>query len=210
MKTTLRAIAAGTGIFALALQFWLEVHLPRGPGLFKSTVNFFSYFTILANCAAAFAMLMPLIAPDSGVGRFLSKPSVRTAIAGYLIVVGVTYVLFLRHVGDNHGLERVADQLMHYVTPMLFIIDWLVFVPKGHLRWTMIGTFLIPPLVYGIWTVVHGAVANWYPYPFVDMRSLGYQRALMNMASFLAVFIAVALTLVAVDRTIGSVRQPRR
>jgi hypothetical protein len=55
---------------------------------------------------------------------------VRTAIAGYLIVVGVTYVLFLRHVGDDHGLERVADQLMHYVTPTLFIIDWLAFVPK--------------------------------------------------------------------------------
>src|SRR6476660_8715735 len=133
MKATLRAIAAGIGIVALVLQFWLEIRLPRGPGLFKSAVNFFSYFTILANSAAAFAMLMPLIAPDSGVGRFLSKPSVRTAIAGYLIVAGVTYVLFLRHVGDDHGLERGADQLMHYVTPMLFIIDWLAFVPKGHL-----------------------------------------------------------------------------
>jgi hypothetical protein len=210
MKTTLRAIAAGIGVVALALQFWLEVHLPRGPGLFKSAVNFLSYFTILANSAAAIAMLMPLIAPDSGVGRFLSKPSVRTAIAGYLIVVGVTYVLFLRHVGDDHGLERVADQLMHYVTPVLFIIDWLAFVPKGHLPWTMIGTSLVLPVVYGIWTVARGVVANWYPYPFVDMRSLGYQRGLLNMASFLVVFIIVALTLVVVDRTMGSVRQPRR
>jgi hypothetical protein len=131
MKTTLRAIAAGTGILALALQFWLEVHLPRGQGLFKSAVNFFSYFTILANGAAALAMLMPLIAPDSGVGRFLSKHSVRTAIAGYLIVVGITYALFLRHVGNDHGLERFADQLMHYITPAMFVIDWLAFVPKG-------------------------------------------------------------------------------
>ena len=200
MKTTLRAIAAGIGLVALALQFWLEVHLPRGPGLFKSTVNFFSYFTILANSAAALAMLVPLIAPDSGVGRFLLKPSVRTAIAGYLIVVGATYVLFLRHVGDDHGLERVADQLMHYVTPVLFIVDWLVFVPKGNLPWTMIGTFLVPPVVYGIWTVVHGTVANWYPYPFVDMRSLGPQRVLLNMTSFLVVFVAIAIILVVIDR----------
>jgi len=90
MKTTLRAIAAATVFFALALQFWLEIHIPRAPGLFKSTVNFFSYFTILANCAAALAMLVPLIAPDRGAGRFLSQPSVRTAIAAYLIVVGIT------------------------------------------------------------------------------------------------------------------------
>ena len=131
MKATLRGIAAGTGILALALQFWLEVHLPRGPGMFKSAVHFFSYFTILANSTAALAMVMPLIAPDSGVGRFLLKPSVRTAIAGYLIVVGITYVLFLRHVGDDRGLERFADQLMHYITPAMFVIDWLAFVPKG-------------------------------------------------------------------------------
>jgi hypothetical protein len=74
----------------------------------------------------------------------------------------------------------------------------------------MIGTSLVLPVVYGIWTVVRGVVANWYPYPFVDMRSLGYQRGLLNMASFLVVFVIVALTLVVVDRTMGSVRQPRR
>jgi hypothetical protein len=45
MKTTLRAVAAATGFFALALQYWLEVHLPRSPGLFVSTTSFLSYFT---------------------------------------------------------------------------------------------------------------------------------------------------------------------
>jgi len=144
MRTTLRAIAAATGFFALALQYWLEIHLPRGPGLIASTVNFFSYFTILANSAAALAMLMPLI------GRFLLRPSVRTAIAGYLIVVAIAYLMFLRHVGDDRGLERIADQLMHYAMPVLFVIDWIAFVPKGRVPWTMIGTSLIPPLAYGI------------------------------------------------------------
>ena len=64
----------------------------------------------------------------------------RTAIAGYLIVVALTYVMFLRHVGDDRGLERIADQLMHYAMPVLFVIDWIVFVPKGRVPWTMIGT----------------------------------------------------------------------
>jgi hypothetical protein len=210
MQTTLRVIAAAAGLIALALQFVLEIQIPRGPGLFGSTINYFSYFTILANVAAAVAMLMPVIAPDSGLGRFLSRPSVRTAIASYLIVVGITYVLFLRHVGNDQGLERVADELMHYFTPVLFMADWLAFVPKGHVPWRMIWISLIPPMVYGLWTIVHGATTRWYPYPFVDMRSLGYQEGLMNMASFLVVFIAVQLTLIVIDRTIGSIRQSRR
>jgi len=210
MKTTLRAAAAAIGLLALALQFWLEVSLPRGPGLFKSAVNFFSYFTILANSAAALAMLMPLITPDSRIGVFLSRPSVRTAIAGYLIVVAITYVMFLRNVGNDQGLERLVDQLMHYATPLMFVLDWLVFVPKGRVPWTTIGTSLIVPVAYGAWTIVHGSVSHWYPYPFVDMRSLGYQEGLMSMAGFLVVFIAVALVLVVIDRSIGSARRARR
>ena len=144
------------------------------------------------------------------MGRFLSLQSVRTAIAGYLLIVGGTYLFFLRHVGSDQGLERVADQLMHYVLPVLFTIDWLAFVPKGHVPWTTILISLLPPLVYGLWTMVHGATTGWYPYPFVDMRSVGYQEGLMNMAGFLAVFLAVELALVLIDRLIGSVWQPGR
>src|SRR5438105_15465466 len=108
MKRAFRAIAAAIGFVALGLQWWLDVGIPKGPGLIGSTVNFFSYFTIFANTVAAFAMLMPLIAPYSWAGRFLARPSVRTAVVGYLIVVGITYFLFLRHIGDDHGWERLA------------------------------------------------------------------------------------------------------
>jgi hypothetical protein len=209
MKTLLRTIAAATGFAALGLQYWLEVHLPRGPGLLASTINFFSYFTILANTGAAFAMLLPLIAPNSTAGRFLLAPSVRTAIAGYLMVVAATYFFFLRFIGNDYGLERLADWLMHYVTPLLFMTDWIAFVPKGSVPWRMVATSLLAPLAYAVWTLVHGALANWYPYPFVNMTSLGYQQGLENMAGFVVVFAGIAFALVALDRILGSVQQPR-
>jgi hypothetical protein len=100
-------------------------------------------------------------------------------------------------------LERRADELLHYATPILFLIDWLAFVPKGYVPWTMIGTSLIAPMVYGFWTMGHGALTNWYPYPFVDVGKIGYHRALMNMVACLGVFGAVALALVLIDRVIG-------
>jgi hypothetical protein len=56
------------------------------------------------------------------------------------------------------------------------------------------------------WSTAFGQCARrntgWYPYPFVDMRSVGYQEGLMNMAGFLAVFLAVELALVLIDRLI--------
>jgi hypothetical protein len=169
-----------------------------------STINFVSYFTILANTFATLAMLVPLVAPHSAPGHFLSNPPVRTAIAGYMIIVGATYFLFLRHLGTDWGLERRADQLLHYVIPILFLIDWLVFVPKGQVRWTLIGTSIITPILYGVWTMGHGALTNWYPYPFLDVERLGLQRALTNMTSSLGVFVAVVVILILTDRIIAT------
>lgn len=66
----------------------------------------------------------------------------------------------------------------------------------------MIGTSLIIPIVYGLW-MTHGALTNWYPYPFVDVGKIGYHRTLMNMFACLGVFGAVALALVLIDRVVG-------
>ena len=203
MKSALRSIAALIGVSALVLQIWLELRLQHGPGVIGSTINFVSYFTILANIFAVLAMLLPLLAPDTALGRFLARPSVRTAITGYMVVVGATYFLFLRHLGTDQGLERRADELLHYATPTLFLIDWLAFVPKGYVPWTTIGTSLITPIVYGVWMMGHGALTNWYPYPFVDVAKIGHHRALMNMVACLGVFATVAAALVLIDRVIG-------
>lgn len=113
------------------MQFWLGVDLPHGRSLIGSIFTFVSYLTIQANTFAALAMLLPVVAPGAALGRFLSRPSVRTAIAGYMVIVGATYFLFLRHLGTDQGLERRADELPHYATPILFLIGWLAFVPKA-------------------------------------------------------------------------------
>ena len=89
MKSALRSISAFIGFSALALQFWLEVGLPHGRSLIGSTFNFFSYLTILTNTFGALAMLLPLVAPGTALGGFLSRPSVRT-MAGYTLTVGAT------------------------------------------------------------------------------------------------------------------------
>ena len=66
----------------------------------------------------------------------------------------------------------------------------------------MIGASLVLPIGYGIWTLLHGAVTKWYPYPFVDVTQLGLVRVLANLGGLLALFAAVALALVIADRKI--------
>jgi hypothetical protein len=196
MKTGFRIIAAVIGIIALGLQ---------GAELTKWTIEFFCFFTILTNCLVALAMALPAIFPGTSLGRFFDRPSVRTAIAGYIIIVAMVYHLVLRTYWNPQGWGKVADVLLHYVTPTLFVLDWLLFVPKGSVPWSAVAKALVFPLIYICWTLWHGAQTGFYPYPFVDVAELGLQKVAMNSAGLFGVFLAVTTLLTLLNRLLGRV-----
>ena len=76
---------------------------------------------------------------------------------------------------------------------MLVILLWLVFTPKAGLRWSEPLGWAVYPAVYMIWILAHGAAAHRYPYFFADVDKLGYPRALLNGAGFLAAFYLLGL-----------------
>ena len=160
MKTLYRTIAGVIGLVAVAIQYWLVTQATAGGA---PSVHFFSFFTILTNLLAAAAMLLPVVAPSSSVGRFLDRPSVRTAITGYIVIVGTVYFALLRNLDHATGLRLLFEHVLHYVTPPLFVLDWLLFVPKGEIGWRNGVDSLAFPLVYLGWTLAHGAYAGWYP-----------------------------------------------
>jgi hypothetical protein len=201
--------AALVGWVGLVLQYWLVMTDSIGPGSFARNINFFSYFTILTNLIAALAMTLPWLAPQSAAGQFFSRPSVRTAITGYMIIVAGVVYFVLRHLQNLQGWAVVADAILHYAMPVLFVVDWMFFVPKGTLKLRHMAIWLAYPVAYCVWTVAHGAQSGFYPYPFVNVGELGYTRVLINMAGLLMVFLVVGLLLVAADRVIGGYRAAR-
>src|SRR5215211_732369 len=104
---------------------------PDSKSIAAATTHFLSFFTIQTNILLAVCMLLPALMPGSRASHVLSKPSVRTAIMSYSALTAIVYFALLRNIGQDDGLERRADQVLHYVTPALFLIDWLAWVPKG-------------------------------------------------------------------------------
>ena len=207
MRDVYRTVAGAIGLFSVGMQYWLLVHDKAGAAFVASTVNFLSFFTILTNILAASAMVLPMAAPNSWLGRFFERASVRTAIAGYIIIVGSVYFLLLRNLGHAEGWPLYFEYVLHYVTPPLFVLDWLLFVPKGEVAWRNGLACLGFPALYVVWTLTHGALTGWYPYPFVDVPDLGYERALANIAGLVVAFLLLDLVLVGIDRLISRIRQ---
>ncbi len=52
--------------------------------------------------------------------------------------------------------------------PVAFVLYWLVFWTGGTLHWSRVPFWLVYPLVYLGYSLVHGAMTGWYPYLFLD------------------------------------------
>lgn len=194
-------IAAGIlGWAALLLQYALVLTGTLGADSFTRSINFFSFFTILTNILAALALTLPWLAPQSALGEFFSRPTVRTAISAYIIIVMAIVYFILRHLTNLQGWDFVVDLLLHYVMPVLFVIDWLFLVPKQTLKVSDTLGWLAYPVVYLVWTFIHGAYSGFYPYPFLNTSELGIARVLLNEAGLLVIFLVLGLILVSGGR----------
>jgi len=207
-----RAYRLLTGIIALgglALQFFLMTMYPESRSLTQTAIRFLSFFTIQTNLLIAVCMLLPALMPRSLVSRLLCRPLLRTAVLSYGALVGIIYFVLLRNIGDDDGLERRADQILHYVTPAMFLIDWLVWVPRGRVPFGVVPTYLLYPGLYCVWMLLYGALTGWYPYPFANAARLGSGELVRNIVGVTAAAVAIPYALLVLDRILASLQRLR-
>lgn len=193
------AVLAILGWTAVILQFYL-ILLNRAASVADTVIQFFSYFTILTNILVALCCTMLWLRPGSPRGRYFSRPGTLTAITVYITIVGLTYNLILRSYWEPRGLQQIVDELLHSVMPSLFLIFWIVLVPKNSLQWKEVFPWLIYPLIYIVYIIIRGALSGNYPYPFIDVTRIGYHEALINTGGLLIGFLVLSLLLVGIGK----------
>ena len=187
---------------ALLLQLHLSIHqsTANGGDALHGVWMYFAFFTVLTNLLVALVLSMPLISPKSAVGKFCARPDTIAGVAVNIVLVCITYNLLLRHTWNPQGLQRLVDELLHDVVPLLFVVyAWLSarsvrvdLAPR--LRWA------VWPVLYFVYALLRGAASGFYPHPFIDVVKLGYVRVFGNALGILAGFIVVAAMLAVADR----------
>jgi hypothetical protein len=187
-------VALGT-----ALVTAIDRVVADGTPIWQGLVRFFSYFTVLTNALGAVILTAFLAKPEGDA--LLTRPSMVSAVAVYFTSLALLYTFALRNFWNPQGFtEILVDILLHDAVPALFVLCWLLLVPKGTLRVTDAAIWLIFPLGYWVCVFVGGAVLNVYPYPLTDASILGWPRALTNAAIQLGTVLVLGLVAVAIDR----------
>ena len=207
-KQTFLIIGAAITWFAVLLQLYLII-LNRVESVPETIIRFFSFYTILTNILVAFCFTVLLVKPNSRSGIFFSQPSVLIATTIYIFVVGLIYNLILRQIWSPACLQRLADELLHVVIPLLFILYWYLFAPKGGLGWKNAFPWLLYPFFYAVFVLLRGASSGFYPYPFINANILGFKKVLLNSVGLFIGFFLISLLFIliakAMSRTKGNI-----
>lgn len=194
MKIAYARFAAATIWLTLLYQFglWVVIGPSRGFGRIEIVWIFFAFFTNLTNLLAAFA----LTAAARRSTGFLSRPGIVSGIAASAVLVGLAWNLLLRDFDNPQGLRLVGELLLHDVCPPLFLVWWWLAASRQPLRYAEIARWALYPVGYFFYALVRGAADGFYPYPFFNVRELGYAQVCVNGAGILVGFIAIAAALI--------------
>ena len=131
-----------------------------------SGVNFFSFFTNLTNLLSAIVLITGAINLIRRNDPTPTDEIVRGSATVSIAIVGIVFGLLLRHL-DNDMIPW-TNSVVHYLMPIAMVLDWLLQPPQSNLPRKHIWFWLIYPITYLIYSLIHGAATNWYPYWFID------------------------------------------
>lgn len=206
-ERTVAAVLALVGWSALVLQYRLILQAGEAVQLSigEITVRFLSYFTIQSNILVALVLTAFVIRPK--FDEWTVHPFVRSAIATYIVVVGLIYFVVLRSLWAPQGAQWLADVLLHYAMPTAYLAFWLVVVRKAGLRWYDPLLWLIYPALYLAFILLRGHASGFYPYPFIDAGKLTSGEVAWNAAGVMLVFLAVGVLILMLSRLMAR-REP--
>ena len=202
-------VAAVVAQLSASLAFWQD----RGiDNVGSQTVNFFSFFTVESNIAAAVVLVIGAVllivrpGPDSAVYALT-----RASVVSYMVVTGVVYNLLLRGIELPQG-STVAwsNEVLHVVAPLYLLLDWLLAPGRSPIAARKIWVVLVFPLVWTAYTLVRGPFVDdqvygnafWYPYPFLNpfTSANGYLSVALYVVLIAAVIGLVAAGVLWISR----------
>ncbi|MCD2441989.1 Pr6Pr family membrane protein [Agromyces sp. SYSU K20354] len=196
-------IAATIETYRGSAVFWAEQGFAD---LVTLNVNFFAYFTIESNLAAAAVLMI------GAVFAFAGRPSdpkwfavLRGSVVTYMAITGIVYNLLLRGLPVTGGGDSSpwTNEVMHVIAPIFLVLDWLLAPGRIELAWRWVWVIISFPIVWVTFTLVRGPlvfdqvrqVETWYPYPFLNpARQDDWYLGVM----FWVLVIAAAFTVVAI------------
>ncbi len=163
--------------------------------------NTFAFFTVQSNLLVGLATLLLALRVDRSSTIFAV---LRLSGLVAITITGLVFHAVLAQTLDLKNWDAVGNELVHTVVPVMAVVGWLLLGPRGLVSARVAWLSLIFPAWWLTSTLIRGAVAHWYPYPFIDVTRLGYGRAAANCAWVALLMLGLAAGAKALEDRLSS------
>jgi len=128
-----------------------------------------------------------------------NKPETLEKITGplkgaFTLYITITFIFFavlLAPIYHPTGFAAFSNLVFHYITPIAFIVNWILTETKLRYKWSYMLYWIIYPLCYIVFAFIHGTFTGNYIYFFLDITVLG----IFGYFLFVSILIAAGLVL---------------
>jgi hypothetical protein len=215
------ALAVAVGAVGLYLDFGViagtmvasaQNPVPRSLG--NMLIYYWTFLTNLSNLGLILVYVSELTR-----WRWLNwfrQPVTRAGMAGLMVLVmGFYHFMLAPTLHDLPEAINVSNILLHYLTPILFLVWWAAFASHGTLRLRDVPVMLVPGLSYVVYVLVRGLIAGEYPYTILDptfaipgQGAQGYVGVAIGVGVLVVLVAIFDLLLVGIDGLIGRRTKP--
>ncbi len=195
----------------LALCWRVAIVMSAATGITLGTAPLV-YFTIQSNVVVIGYFAGAVYWMNRRATADAPAPRLRGAVTLYILITGLVSHILLEH-GANplpglfdgpDRLQHCSSFLLHYVTPVMVIIDWLTLRPRNASHWRDIPLWLAFPLGYAGIVMARAALFSDYPTPypyfFFDPTTKGYGYVWGQIVLLTVEFVVLAAVVVGLDR----------
>jgi hypothetical protein len=206
-------------LFIFSCAYGLSLTVLDSP----SFAIFISYYTTQSNVLCLAVMIVFLIWIIFGKNRNTRFYHVLKSLATVSILVTFLIFHFLLRPNMDASMDNVARGLgnimVHYVTPLWFFADYLLFDVKGFTRARDPLYYTIFPIYYFVFSNIravdgelyrYGDTISQFPYPFLDYEVLGIYGVSVAVLIITAAVLILGFIFVALDQVMKKPKERYR
>lgn len=126
---------------------------------------------------------------------------VRGAITVYITITWLAYWALLSADDNSVGWDAYTNVIIHYVYPIAFIIDWILF-ERVRYQWKFFRSWTIYPVCYIIFALANG-LADFHMgfiYDFLDVDKNGWASVLIFVIAIYTFFVILSILYISMNR----------
>ena len=166
--------------------------------------NSFKAFTIQTNFMVTIWLTLAILWHNKPESLDKITGPLKGALTLYITITFIFYaVLLAPFYPPPIGWAAFSNLVFHYITPIAFIVDWILTETKLRYKWKFLPYWaFIYPVCYLAFIFIHGTFTGSYIYYFFDINALG----ILVVAIFVSIIITTGIVLGSVYITINRIR----